>query len=119
LLSVQDQSLRLRRVGEIQALDQPRLEPDVGVSGLEHHHRPDRERQRNARQQTWDMIIIPDPPALEVGKLGFPLFDALKEVVEALLWYSQTSSSIPRLYLSSPKGEDPREWSPAEFSPFA
>ena len=31
------------------------------------------------------MVIVPDPPTLKVGKLGFPLFDALKEVEEALL----------------------------------
>jgi hypothetical protein len=31
------------------------------------------------------MVIIPDPPALEVGKLGLPMFDALKEVEKALL----------------------------------
>jgi hypothetical protein len=31
------------------------------------------------------MVIVPDPPTLKVGKLGLPLFDALKEVDEALL----------------------------------
>jgi len=31
------------------------------------------------------MVIVPDPPTLKVGKLGFPLLDALEQVEEALL----------------------------------
>jgi hypothetical protein len=31
------------------------------------------------------MVIVSDPTTLKVGKLGFPLFNALKEVEEAFL----------------------------------
>ena len=45
LLSVQDESFGLWRACQSQAFDESRLEPDIGIAGLEHHYRPDRERQ--------------------------------------------------------------------------
>ncbi len=46
---------------------------------------PDRERKLNARPQASYMAIVPDPRTLKVKKLGFPLFEAFKELEEALL----------------------------------
>lgn len=50
-------------------------EADLVPSSLEQHHGADRVGQRHAREEGADVVVVPDPGALEVGELELALVD--------------------------------------------
>lgn len=74
LLPVEDQLLRVRAGRKVDAFDWSHLEPRLPAR-LEKHHGADRKRPRDADQQRLNVLVVPDPPALEVRQLELALHD--------------------------------------------
>jgi hypothetical protein len=62
-------------------LDRPNLEPRA-AAGLEQHHRADREGAGDAHEEGLDVLVVPDPSALEVWQLELPLHDLGQKVAQ-------------------------------------
>ena len=88
-------SSRARRARrQVDALDRTHLEARLSA-GLEQHHGADRERPCDADQQRPDVLVIPDPAALEVGQLELSFDDSSRSVLSWVFVESNVDMNIP------------------------
>lgn len=82
LLPVEEKELRLYGTWERHSFEEARPKPDVRVPGLERHHRTNRIRQRDRRQQARDVVVVPHPAPLEVRELEFARAGTREQLLE-------------------------------------
>src|SRR5690606_25934730 len=73
--------------------ERARLEADVLSAGLEQHHGADGKRDRYARQEAADALVVPDPAALEIGQLEQAFLGTKKELLQRCLGAIEAGAS--------------------------
>ena len=82
LLAVEQEHLGSRGGRQHHALEQSRLEVNVGIAGDERHDSADRVGQRNRHQQTPDVVVVPHPAALKVRQLQLAPCGPIKQLCQ-------------------------------------
>jgi hypothetical protein len=70
LLSIEDEPIRTGEITHLNSLERPSFEAHLVSSALQEHHSSNRIRERYAGDQLPDVVIVPDPATLKVGKLN-------------------------------------------------